>query len=216
MNNHNYLGFEPNLWLNLVVTNSPKDEVKQRLRISKIIERKAQTAENKRRNDEKIVKKIKRLADYKKARCILFYLPIHGEVDLTALFNKDRSNKTFVLPRMKGKTLQLHAIEKLTQTEKGKFNVLEPHKHLPPIKPEEIDLLLVPGVVFSHDGHRIGYGKGFYDRLLKKTVSIKIGIAYAFQIVKNIPGEPHDVPMDMIITERKTLKVGRKKLKTPA
>ncbi len=180
------------------------------------MERKAQTEEEKRQKDENIVKNVRRLSKYKKARCVLFYLPIHGEVDLTDLFKKDGLKKTFVLPRMKGKTLQLHAITKLTQTEKGKYNILEPQKHLPPIKPEEIDLLLIPGVVFSHDGHRIGYGKGFYDRLLKKTVSPKIGIAYGFQIVKNIPGEPHDVPMDMIISERKTLKVGRKELKNPA
>ncbi len=54
---------------------------------------------------------------------------------------------------------------------------------------------------------RLGRGAGHYDRLLKKTGCPKIGIAYEFQIVKNIPGDPHDVPMDMIITERRTLKI---------
>jgi 5-formyltetrahydrofolate cyclo-ligase len=185
--------------------------VKQKLRKTKLQERKQQNHGEKLAKDRIIVRKIKRLAAYKKAKKVLFYLPIHGEVNLTALFS---AKKTFILPRVKGKSLQLHAIESLTQTTRGKFNIHEPHRHLPITTPQELDLILVPGVVFGEDGHRIGYGKGFYDRLLKKTSCPKIGIAYGFQMVKNIPGQPHDVPMDMIITEQQTLKVGRQKPKT--
>ncbi len=184
-------------------------KVKQRLRSAKLLERKEHNIIQKKAKDQKICKKILGLAAFKKAKKILFYLPIRGEVDITEIFSK---KKTFILPRVKGKILQLHATENLTQTAKGKFNILEPHGHLTKIKPHDLDLILVPGVVFGEDGHRIGYGKGFYDRLLKKTSCPKIGIAYGFQIVKNIPGEPHDVPMNMIITEQKTLKVRRKKL----
>lgn len=145
------------------------------------------------------------MAAFRKAKTVAFYLPIRGEVDITPLLDR-RSRKIFVLPRVKGKTLQFHAVESLEHTAKGKFNILEPHSHLPKIKPQDLDLLFIPGVVFAENGHRIGYGKGHYDRLLKKTGCLKIGIAYEFQIVKNIPGEPHDVPMDMIITDRRTLK----------
>lgn len=180
--------------------------MKQRLRIEKLLKRKNQHPAQKLLNDGKIIKKIKNLKNFKKAEKILFYLPIHGEIDLTALFNKFCSEKTFILPRVKGKTLQLHAIKNLRHTAKGKFSISEPQKHLPVIKPKDLDLVLIPGVVFSEDGHRIGYGKGFYDRLLKKTNCPKIGIAYEFQMVKNIPGEKHNVPMDMIITEQRIIK----------
>jgi len=181
--------------------------VKQKIRTKKLLERQLQHPDKKGRKDQKIVQKIARLSLFKKAKKIAFYLPIHGEVDLTALFTKFHQTKTFVLPRMKNKTIDLHIIKNLTHTAKGKFNIQEPHKHLPTLKPQDLDLILTAGVAFSPDGHRIGYGKGFYDRLLKKTVCPKIGIAYGFQIVKNILGEPHDVPMDMIITEEKTLKI---------
>lgn len=190
--------------------------MKQKLRIENLLKRKNQHPAQKLLNDQKIIKKIQNHKNFKIAEKILFYLPIHGEVDLTALFNKYCSEKTFILPRVKGKTLHLHAIKSLRHTTKGKFSISEPQKHLPIINPRDLDAVLIPGVVFSEDGHRIGYGKGFYDRLLKKTNCPKIGIAYEIQIVKNIPGEKHDVPMDMIITEKRIikengLKVERKK-----
>jgi len=188
----------------------PNPEVKTKLRAKKLSTRKQQSPQLKKLNDHKIVQKISRLQLFKKAQKILLYVPIHGEVDVTELITKF-PKKTFVLPRVTGKSLKLHIIESLEQTAKGTFNIHEPHKHLPAVKPEELDLIFVPGVVFSLDGHRIGYGKGFYDRLLKKTIGTKIGIAYDFQIVKNIPGQPHDVSMDMIITTKKTLKVRREK-----
>jgi 5-formyltetrahydrofolate cyclo-ligase len=95
-------------------------------------------------------------------------------------------------------------IKNLKQVELGAYKILEPKKHLPRLKPQQIDLAFIPGIAFSRDGHRVGYGKGFYDRLMKKLTCPKIGIAYEFQIVNNIPGEKHDVPVDMIITEKTT------------
>lgn len=182
--------------------------MKPRLRAKKLLERQQHHPEQQKSKNLKILGKIGKLPAFKKAKTVAFYLPIHGEVDLTPLLHKF-GKKTFVLPRVKGKSLELHAVKSLEHTVRGKFNILEPHSHLPKIKPQDLDLLFIPGVVFAENGHRIGYGKGHYDRLLKKTLCPKIGIAYGFQMVKNIPGEPHDVPMDMIITERKTFKISR-------
>ena len=181
--------------------------MKATLRIAKLEARKDQNPAQKCLNDEKIVKKISALKLYKQAKKILFYLPLHREVNLISLFEENHTKKTFVLPRIKGKNLELYIITNLKHTEKGKFNIPEPIKNLPKIKPGAVDLLLIPGVVFAENGNRIGYGKGFYDRLLKKITCPKIGIAYEFQIVKNIAGEAHDIQMDMIITEKRTLKV---------
>lgn len=188
-------------------------KVKTKLRITKLAQRRRLLPATKLKKDEKILQLIRTSVFYKKARSVLFYLPIHGEVDITGIFEKDKKKKLFILPRINGDKLDLHEISDLQHTAKGKFSILEPKKTLRKISPQAIDLVLIPGVVFSNDGHRIGYGKGFYDRLLKKTSCPKIGIAYHFQIVKNIPGEPHDVPMDIIVTEKKILKTAPLKVK---
>lgn len=60
--------------------------------------------------------------------------------------------------------------------------------------------MVVPAVAYDRRGNRLGRGKGFYDRLLGSTRATKIGVAYEFQIVDEIPTEPHDVPMDIIIS----------------
>ena len=155
-----------------------------------------------------ITKKLLGLFSIRNAKTILFYLPIHGEVDLKPFYEKSKLNKKFILPRVKNETtLHLYYINNLDEVEKGSFKILEPKIHLKRANISDVDTVLVPGIVFSRNGHRIGYGKGFYDRLLKKIKGTKIGIAYDFQIVENIPGEPHDTPMDMIVTEKETIRM---------
>ena len=71
---------------------------------------------------------------------------------------------------------------------------------------ESIDMIIVPGVAFDSHGNRMGRGRGFYDRLLKSTPNAaKIGVGYDFQLLDTIPVEPHDVPMDCVITDHKSL-----------
>ena len=180
--------------------------MKAQLRSQKLLERLDHHPLTKKRKELNIIKKIAALPAFKKAEHVLFYMPIHGEVDLGSLFTKYQKSKKFILPRViKGSPkLELFYIETLDHLEKGSFNILEPKSHLKKAKLKDVDLALIPGVVFSNNGHRIGYGKGYYDRLLKKAACAKIGVAYEFQIVKNIQGEKHDTPMDMIITETKT------------
>lgn len=195
--------FRTNLWLNSCCM------LKKILRKTHLSLRKGQNQALKITKDKKIVQKIAALPTFKKAKNILFYLPIHGEVDLSGLFDKFQQKKNFALARIKGKTLQLHKIKNLDHTSKNRYKIPEPHEHLTKIDPKKIELWLIPGLVFDKNGNRIGYGKGFFDRLLPKTKGVKIGIAYEFQIVKNIPGETHDIPMDMIVTEKRSLKVRR-------
>ncbi|MDE6142896.1 MAG: 5-formyltetrahydrofolate cyclo-ligase, partial [Muribaculaceae bacterium] len=62
-----------------------------------------------------------------------------------------------------------------------------------------------PAVAYDRKGNRLGRGKGFYDRLLQTTSATKIGVGYEFQLVDEIPVEPHDVGMDMVITQHSTI-----------
>ena len=186
--------------------------MKTRLRSGKLLERLNHHPEEKKHKDTGIIKKLSRLGEFRKAGTIMFYLPIHGEVDLRALFGKFRLNKKFILPKIKDeKNLHLYHIDNLEDTAPGKFKIPEPKLHLQRAAASEIDLVLVPGIAFAKSGHRIGYGKGFYDRLMKKIKGPKIGIAYDFQMVENIPAEKHDTPMDIIVTEKRILRIGKKK-----
>lgn len=183
--------------------------MKQELRNRIKLERLNHHPDLKIQKDFTISRKISRLKEFISAQNILFYMPIHGEVSLLSLFEKNKNTKIFILPKVneKSKTLSLYAINELKELTNGSYNIPEPTIKHKEIKDENIDLVLVPGVVFSKDGHRIGFGKGYYDRLLKTLKCPKIGIAYDFQIVENILGEPHDVPMDIIVSENQFIKV---------
>ncbi len=73
--------------------------------------------------------------------------------------------------------------------------------------PEDLDLIIVPGACFSHSGYRIGYGGGYYDSFLSKHAAkaLKVGFCYDRFLVDSIPVEDHDVPVDIIITEKETI-----------
>jgi len=86
----------------------------------------------------------------------------------------------------------------------GNFNVLEPKEDaIRPVDPNILDLVIVPGVAFDKKGYRIGYGGGYYDRFLAKLPSHipTISIAYELQLIDEVPIEPHDIPVQYIITE---------------
>jgi 5-formyltetrahydrofolate cyclo-ligase len=90
----------------------------------------------------------------------------------------------------------------------GVFGILEPRKESARIfNPEEIDLVIVPGVAFDEHRNRIGFGAGFYDRFLEsvRPSCAKIGIAFEFQIYDEVPVEEHDIPLDLVITEKRTI-----------
>ena len=89
---------------------------------------------------------------------------------------------------------------------KGAHGIPEPTE-IVPISIEEIEIILVPGLAFDKTGARMGFGKGYYDKLLETRKAIKIGICYDFQLLDKIPSEPHDVPMDIIITEKRVQRI---------
>jgi 5-formyltetrahydrofolate cyclo-ligase len=83
----------------------------------------------------------------------------------------------------------------------GQLGVPEPDAALPPVLPGEIDLWLIPGVVFDRAGNRLGRGKGHYDRALAGLTSRRVGVTFAAHIVDAVPAAAHDVPMHALLTE---------------
>ena len=75
------------------------------------------------------------------------------------------------------------------------------------LPPHALDVILIPGIAFDRRGHRIGSGKGYYDRFLTRTQAVRIGLAYDFQVIDRVPAEPHDVKMDWIVTESEMIEI---------
>lgn len=110
-----------------------------------------------------------------------------------------RKNKRVVVPRIEGEDMNFYDISE--GFKKGSFGILEPTSKTP-VKPNEIDVMIVPGVVFTLDGARCGRGKGFYDKYLSREGfrAYTIGVCYPCQIVEDIPTEEHDKKLDCIIS----------------
>jgi 5-formyltetrahydrofolate cyclo-ligase len=119
------------------------------------------------------------------------------------------SEKNVIVPISikKDRTSILSTLEKWGDLEIGSYGILEPRADsVKEISINEIDLIIVPGVGFDESGYRIGHGKGYYDNLLKISKSaMYIGLAFEFQIVKKIPIESHDLPVNIIITENRII-----------
>ncbi len=131
------------------------------------------------------------------------YYPILGEVDILPIIEIFKKDKKIVFPKIQDdKNLSLFFVKDLKDLEKSKFNIYEPKKNLKKAYIYDVDIILVPGIAFDKKGYRLGFGKGYYDRLLKKANCYKIGIAYEFQIITDINHKNHDIPMNMVITEK--------------
>jgi 5-formyltetrahydrofolate cyclo-ligase len=174
-----------------------KNTLREKMRAT----RKAITPDLHAKKSASIREKLEALPQWQSAKKVLVYVSKNDEVD-THQLTKDciTSDKTVYVPKVSGKTLSICPIKAWEQLEPGAFGILEPCEVLDPAHPEEIDLILVPGLAFDQTGHRIGYGRGFYDSLLKSTKGLKVGLAFEEQIVEEIPAEPHDIPLDLIIS----------------
>ncbi len=144
-----------------------------------------------------IMDKIAALDEFQRAKTVLAYWPLPGEVDTTSLVTSGQ--KRFILPVVDGDDLLLKEYDP-TRMKEGAFGILEPDESAETVTPEEIDLAIIPGVAFSPDGMRLGRGRGFYDRLLGSLHCTKAGVAFPFQMFDELPADPWDRPMDFVLT----------------
>ncbi len=160
---------------------------------------------------ESINERIKSLYEFKEAKKLLLFCPFRKEPDITPLFLESASSgKETIFPKVDNNDLRLYKVDSMEAFKRGSFCILEP-QYGEEVSPEEIDLVLVPGLAFNIRGYRIGFGKGFYDRLLKKIRGTKVGVAYSFQVVEELPTDEWDQPVDLIVTEKYVIKNGGKR-----
>lgn len=143
-------------------------------------------------------------------RAICLYSAIHNEVNVLPLFNiyKNMGSVCF-FPKIEGNVFNFHPVQGLNQLSPGAFSIAEPsggNKYK--ILCFSAPLVLVPGIAFSKQGQRLGYGKGYYDRSIRVLLDggvrpHLVGVAYDFQITDALPQEATDIPVDVVITEKR-------------
>lgn len=140
--------------------------------------------------------------ELKQAKVVAAYYPLESEVDLRPLLEQlKQEGKRLALPISYDGGVMVFHEAKLETLEQGLYGIFQPPECSAVVAPEEIDGMLVPGVAFDPMGGRIGYGKGYYDRILQEYQGWTMGICYAAQMTNDVFSQPHDVPLQYLVDE---------------
>jgi 5-formyltetrahydrofolate cyclo-ligase len=154
------------------------------------------------------------LREYREARTLAAYVAKDDEVQTAPILEMAvSSGKTVVVPLVDvpSGSLLFFRVARMDELSPGHFGVLEPKRGPRPVALSETDLVLVPLLAWDSRGHRLGYGKGYFDRALANRGSaLAIGLAFECQRVERVPEEPHDVRLDVLVTEKRVLRFGRR------
>lgn len=151
--------------------------------------------------------RLARWPDLRNAEAVLTYLAFGNEVDLLLLIDK-LPHIRWAVPRVQGKELALHLYDR-DHLVRHRFGMLEPSAILPRISPKQLDVVLTPGLAFDRYGGRLGFGGGFYDRLLVKTPAKRVGIAYDCCLADELPMDQHDQRLDWVFTPTQQIECPR-------
>lgn len=179
--------------------------MKDKLRTKMREKRRALTADEVKEKSTKIRENLFSLDAFKSANTVCTFISAFKEPDTTEIIMRLWSEgKKVIVPITdpKTNTLMLSYLKSFFDVKKSTFNVPEPVV-IYSANESDIDAVLVPGLAFDKSGGRMGFGKGYYDRLLENSTATKIALCYEFQLFDKIPTEAHDVPMDIIVTEEK-------------
>ena len=151
------------------------------------------------------------LKEFTRAHCIALYAPTHNETDTADILAAAlAAGKRVLYPAVCGEHMVFRQVRGLNCLAKGNFGILEPCPSVCDHQADEPDLIVVHGVAFDVNGHRIGYGKGFYDRFLQhpgRTAHL-VGLCHDFQLINGpIPAEEHDIRMEVIVTDQRSIYV---------
>jgi len=146
------------------------------------------------------------LPEFATARVIMFFASFRSEVETGRMIRRAlHVGKRVVLPKVHGNELALYEINDFdSDVAPGAWGIPEP-KALIPAALDEIDLMVIPGAAFDRQGNRLGYGAGFYDRLLFSFRKPTVALAFEAQIVHEVPADNYDVPVQKIVTEKRVI-----------
>ncbi|MBU0548087.1 MAG: 5-formyltetrahydrofolate cyclo-ligase [Candidatus Omnitrophica bacterium] len=176
---------------------------KAKIRSKILLVLKTQKEEDRNRKSRVIQNKLLRNKVFKKAKIVMFYIAFGGEVNTDEMIREAKKIGKFIcvpVCRKDKETMQPAILKDHSRLKKGPYGVLEPVSEAL-VKPEDLDLIIVPGLAFDKKGNRLGRGKGCYDRFLN-TLSDNtpsIGLAFDFQILPLIPTTNYDVSVKQVI-----------------
>ncbi len=174
--------------------------------------RSAMTSFEVKQKSDKIAEQFLMSEIYKTAKTIMLYMPLGNEADTTAVIKKAyEDGKNVVFPVTDKKSGEITPVYSNSETDFsiGAFSISEPQSDSIASK-KDIDVVIVPGIVFDKSGARIGFGKGCYDMFLKNMSVCKVGFCYDFQLSENIPYDEYDIKMDFIITNKEFINIKKK------
>jgi 5-formyltetrahydrofolate cyclo-ligase len=186
---------------------------KKEIRAGLLLKRKALSPEECRFKSREMTRRLLASSEFNAAKTIHFYLATSVEAQTDEMIQEAlRLKKRVVVPLLQPETNSLLLSELIgfhpSHLQPGPYGISEPK---PPyrknVDPKEVDLWVIPGVAFDDTGNRLGFGGGYYDRLLSVAKGKKIGVAFEFQVVDRLPIEETDRPVDLIITEARTIYV---------
>ena len=200
----------------MMTTSSSNIQAKQKIR-AEARRRRRELADKEQRSRE-IAATLCKLPAYVGAKTVMFYVDMGSEVRTRPLIEENlRRGRCVVVPYCAGDELGLFRLEDMSELAPDTLGIDEPLpvlRGLPErsVENEEIDVVIVPGVAFDPRGNRIGQGQGFYDRFLKKLVNRArfVALAYQCQIFSSIPLDPHDIQMDVVVTEENVFVRGQR------
>ena len=176
---------------------------KSTLRRSLIQQRTALSPTQWREKSDRLCEQIQSFTIYQEAKTVLAYFSFRQEPDLSPLFTSNQHRWGF--PRCVGKSLLWHLWQPEEKLAQGKFGILEPLPDAPIIGAQDVDLILVPAVAGDRQGYRLGYGGGFYDRLLSNAQWENIPtvlIIFEFAYLPQLPTDIWDIQLKYICTEK--------------
>jgi 5-formyltetrahydrofolate cyclo-ligase len=188
---------------------SLRAQVKRELRVRMRAIRGALPRDARLARSEAIIERLCALPLYEAAPVVVAFHPIRGEVDLRPLYPRVvAAGKTLALPRVDFDTneLVLHVYQPGDPIEEGGYGILEPSADAPRLPEADGALILCPGLAVDERGHRVGYGGGYYDRLLARRPSARaVAVAFDFQLIAEAPIMPGDVAVEAVVTDARVI-----------
>ena len=190
--------------------NDPLQQAKKKMRDAVLAQRDAMSPVARAAASQAIIARICALSAYHDAKCVLTYMGFGSEIETQPFFERIIADgKIAVLPRVDRATqsLILHSARGLSELLTGKWGIREPHADAPIVSISTIDFILMPGVAFDRVGNRLGYGRGYYDRLISAAnpALARVTAGFACQIIDHVPAGPHDRQVHSIITENEII-----------